>query len=602
MKFLKQKHTKTEDLMLVNVLYNYASPETEWKDSIDIIYKDLSNGMKYVEHIEEPEMDIYMTKPEYRNYDYNKFVLPLDQVEKVRVTCKGVTKDIAKMAGGKYAQFYRQCQETRNRRATKNLHKYRYVMASDYDPESYYRIHWGIEYSNDTQKKITKLYSDIEVDGINHPGFVTGGVAPINAIALLDEKTKKCYSFLLRNDKNPQIAELENNIDDLKKECKELFEDFYGEWDYNFLFYDEKDEIVMLKDYFRLIHSLKRDFLLFWNMNYDANYFMDRIKELGYSPADLMCHPDFKVKKCSYYADKRNFTASLKKDSFTVSDYTTWIDQMLVYAQIRKGQSELGSVRLNKVGQSEIGEAKIDYSEEANIKTLPYVDYKKFVIYNIKDTLLQYGIERKTSDIDNLYVRSLRNYVPYKKVFSQTALLRNRAYVDYLKQGYIVGNNINMDYNKGWDDDDDKDEDDEFSGALVGDPLLNSNKNGLTILGHKTPFVRKYVVDFDYSALYPSIKITHNIGPHTLVGKIHLKEKVYDRYTYFEMNNKKGDVYDSGKDFIENILCDNPVMTGVRWFNLPNMMEIMEMCADRFGIEHDKLIPEENNYRRKEAC
>lgn len=598
MKFLQQKHTRKEDLMLVNVIYNYASPETEWKDSIDIIYKDLNTEMKYLEHIVEPGMDIYFTKDEYRNYDYNKFVLPLDQVDLVNVSCKNVTRDIAKIAGGKYANYYRQCHETRNNKKKKNLHKYRYVMASDYDPESYYRIQWGIEYDNTTQKKITKLYSDIEVDGIDHPGFVTGGVAPINAIAILDEKTKKCYSFLLRNEKNPQIQEVEDNIEDLKNDCKEMFEEFYGEWDYQFLFYDEKDEIIMLKDYFRLIHTLKRDFLLFWNMNYDANYFLDRIKELGYNPADIMCHPDFKVKKCNYYADKKNFVASAKKDSFTVSDYTVWIDQMLVYAQVRKGQSELGSVRLNVVGKSEIGEAKIDYTEEANIKTLPYVDYKKFVLYNIKDTLLQFGIERKTSDIDNLYIRSIKNYVPYKKVFSQTALLRNRAYVDYLGQGYIVGNNINIDYEKDWNADDDDDDDDKFSGALVGDPMLNTNKNGMVVLGVKTPFLRKYVVDFDYSSLYPSIKMTHNIGPHTLVGKIILKERVYDRYTYHEMNNEKGDVYDSGKDFLENILCNKPVMTGVRWFNLPNMMEIMEMCAERFGKDHTKLTPEANRYRR----
>ena len=256
----------------------------------------------------------------------------------------------------------------------------------------------------------------------------------------------------------------------------------------------------------------------------------------------------------------------------------------------------------NIVGKNEIGEAKIDYSEEANIKTLPYVDYKKFLIYNIKDCLLQYGIERKTSDLDNLYTRSLMNYVAYKKVFSQTALLRNRAYVNYLHQGYIVGNNVNMDYDKSWDSDDkDDDEDDSFSGALVGDPELNSDKNGMTVMGKKTKYVRKYVVDFDYSSLYPSIKITHNIGPHTLVGKISLKEKVYDRYTEYDMgaNKDKKYQYDAGKDFIENMLCNNPIMTGVRWFNLPNMTEILEKVAYKFGRDDaKKIIPEENIYRR----
>ena len=169
---------------------------------------------------------------------------------------------------------------------------------------------------------------------------------------------------------------------------------------------------------------------------------------------------------------------------------------MIVYAQVRKGKSELGSVRLNVIGKEELGDEKLDYTEEANIKTLPYVNYKKFLLYNIKDVLLQYGIERKTSDLDNLYTRSIMNSVPYKKVFSQTALLRNRCYVDYLKQGYIIGNNINIDYERDFNEPEEEEEE-KFSGALVGDPLLNSEKNGMSINGVKNKFMRKYVIDFD---------------------------------------------------------------------------------------------------------
>ena len=58
---------------------------------------------------------------------------------------------------------------------------------------------------------------------------------------------------------------------------------------------------------------------------------------------------------------------------------------MLSYVGLRKGQGELKSFALNAVAKEEIGDEKLDYSEDANIKTLPYVDYKKFVTYNIKD-------------------------------------------------------------------------------------------------------------------------------------------------------------------------------------------------------------------------
>ena len=119
---------------------------------------------------------------------------------------------------------------------------------------------------------------------------------------------------------------------------------------------------------------------------------------------------------------------------------------MSQYIKIRKARAELKTVRLNAIAKSELNDEKLDYSDEANIKTLPYENYRMFVLYNIKDTLLQYGIERKTHDIDNVFQRSLVNATQYESAFSQTILLKNRAYLSYYKQGFIIGNNQNIDY------------------------------------------------------------------------------------------------------------------------------------------------------------
>jgi hypothetical protein len=40
-------------------------------------------------------------------------------------------------------------------------------------------------------------------------------------------------------------------------------------------------------------------------------------------------------------------------------------------------------------------------------------------------------------------------------------------------------------------------------------------------------------------------------------------------------------------------------MAGVRWFNLPNMTEILEMVAKEFNKDVSKIIPDENKYRRE---
>ena len=142
--------------------------------------------------------------------------------------------------------------------------------------------------------------------------------------------------------------------------------------------------------------------------------------ELGMNPVEVMCHKDFKIQEAFFKKDLRNFMIANKGDYFKISSYTVYLDQMIVYASLRKGGSQLRSNALSYIAQVEIGDEKLDYSEDANIKTLPYVNYKKFVKYNIKDVLLQLGIERKTHDIDNVYLRSYTNVTAYSKVFRQT--------------------------------------------------------------------------------------------------------------------------------------------------------------------------------------
>ena len=46
----------------------------------------------------------------------------------------------------------------------------------------------------------------------------------------------------------------------------------------------------------------------------------------------------------------------------------------------------------------------------------------------------------------------------------------------------MIGNNINIDYERDWDSDEDEDEE-KFAGALVGNPELNSEKNGMVVAG-----------------------------------------------------------------------------------------------------------------------
>jgi hypothetical protein len=234
-------------------------------------------------------------------------------------------------------------------------------------------------------------------------------------------------------------------------------------------------------------------------MAFDIPFIIARIEELGYEPREIMCDRDFIKPELYYRKDTFHYDFKTRNDSFTISSYTVFIDQMMQYIKIRKSGGELKSVKLNAIAKLEVGDEKLDYSDEANIKTLPYVNYKKFVMYNIKDTLLLHAIENKTHDIDNVFARAITNGTGYQSLFSQTILLKNRAYISYFEQGYIIGNNRNVDYSKPRDPAQERIEDRErekYAGAIVGDPKLNGHV-GIELFGKPSRWIFAHVCDFD---------------------------------------------------------------------------------------------------------
>lgn len=570
------------NLMLINIIYHNSNKNNDYVDSIDIIYKDLKTGEKYLKHIENPEIDIYFTKEEHQDYDYNKSFIELDKTEKHRCKYKDLPFYISKVAGGKYAQFVKTMIEERNFAAIQNIHKYPYVFGSDYDIENWYKIQWVLNYDNETPKKITKTYMDIEVNTSKVSGFPKPELCPIDAVTLIDEETKSVFTFLLDTGNNPQISDFKNSIDSFITELHEAFDESYGEFEYRiYMFDDEKELIIQL---FKLINTLKRDFNLTWNgYGFDIPYIIDRIRVLGMSPEDVMCHKDFPYKEVVYKKDTKNFAITTKSDLFKISSYTVFMDQMNNYACVRKSGSELRSYSLNTIAEKEIGDKKLDYSEESDLKNLPLRNYRKYVLYNIKDVLLQYGVENKTCDLDSIYQRAYNNATQFNKVFKQTVFLKNRAYIEYYNQGLIIGNNVNIHY--GVNSDNDKKE--KFSGALVADPELNDH-TGIIMFGAPSKYIFDNVVDMDFSAMYPHLIITFNIAPNCMIGKLIIDNDVYNMLKDL---NDIGDIkYDAGQDFIDNYLINNIPLMGSKWFNLPGVKKLDKLIRDKFKINKKKKI------------
>lgn len=590
--------------MLCDVQYIDANKQTGQPDYLYVIWKDTETDEKHLQVVPEPMMDIYFEKPEVRTtHTHNKNYAKLEDLYKVSVKYKDIKFRIAEELGEKGKMFLQNVFQTRNYKELSRLFLYPYTFGSDYDVGAWYRIQWYLNLNNNAPKKLKKGFLDIEVDGFNVPGMPSPNDCPINAITLIDDYHKVSYTFVLTS--VPEFKELpganntlrrmqyEQRVKDtewIKEQLETLpdnlhqrFDESYGSMDYRIYTYE--DERKMLIHLFQLINKLKLDFVGIWNISFDIPYIMDRARALGLDPVDLMCHPDFPSKKCYFKHDTRNHDIKNKNDVFYCSSYTTFYDQMELYASIRKGASELRSYKLNFIANKELKDSKLDYSEDGDIKTLPYTNFILFIIYNIKDVLLQVGIERRTTDFDTLYVSSYENATPYDKVFKQTVKLRNVQYISFLSQGLIPGNNINVfnidsNYKESQVLNDDDEDDDSFEGALVADPQYNGYE-GVEMYGRKTNNVFRSAIDFDMTAFYPSSIMGMNIDPSTLIFKVILPISQYDLFSGdIPFRGITGEYFnrldDAGKECIDNFQTQNYMTAATKWMNFPDVSEVYE--------------------------
>lgn len=616
---------KEDSSMLIDIQYVKANRKNNTPDYLYLIYRDMDTDEKQLKIIPEPKMDIYFTKPEFRNHTYNKNYELKSKLDKKVVRARDIIYEIANDQGEIGRQRLNDCFNTRNYKGLQEFYMYPYVYGADYDVRVWYRNQWLNKFDNNRPKILKKGFLDIEVDTMEATGMPNPLKHPIDLVTFIDASAKESYTFCLvgvdcqekdieymtEKERIKEFARREyyanrlklqkdviDDIPGLKERVHEEFDEKYPGLDYHFYFY--KDERKMLIHLFQLINKLKLDFVGVWNIEFDMPYIIERCKALGLDPAEVICHPDFPVKECWFKKDTHNFAVKNKSSFFHCSSYTIYYDQMVVYAAIRKGQKELRSNRLTYIGKIELEDEKLDYSDKGsgNLKTLSYVDYLTYILYNIKDVLLQYGIENKTTDVDTYYVYSYKNITPYESVFKQTIKLRNVQYRTFEQQDIVPGENINTFlYNaeKEREDDDEDDEDDKFEGALVGNPLLIADF-GIEMFGHKTNNVFEFSIDMDMSSFYPSTIYVMNIDASTLIFKMILDSSQYDvrggsipfhgiTDVQVVSTNKDSFSGDIAKEVIDNFQTRDWISTGHKWMNLPSVNKVYNRLVKELGKE-----------------
>jgi DNA polymerase elongation subunit (family B) len=329
--------------------------------------------------------------------------------------------------------------------------------------------------SDDTPEWQNIVYFDIECEiaGALTPELIKRAPTKITSIAVYDNTTQKYYCLIL----------------DEKQQLETINEDSRA----IIPFPHEHD---LLHAFLNLWEQLDPTIVTGWNSEYfDVPFLYYRIEnQLGTENA-IRLSPLKKVKFGQYMNDSPVELAGLNH-----------LDYMLLFKKYNAKQEP--SYRLGDIGEKYAKLGKIEY--EGNLDRLFSEDVNKFIEYNIRDVEILIELEKKFKFIELTIAICHLCHVPYEQIYLSTAL-NDGAILTYLKRQGIVSPNKPTTTRPAL-----YDIKEEYAGGYLKDPV---------------PGLYEWVIDLDFTSLYPSIIRSLNIGIETYVGRIVNNDKYDNQWT-----------------------------------------------------------------------
>ena len=253
-----------------------------------------------------------------------------------------------------------------------------------------------------------------------------------------------------------------------------------------------EDEMDLLRKFIDHFKSEFPDVLTGWNVQlFDVAYLSARIlRVLG----------ERALEECSPYKIIEQFDVPYAKGR-TQPAYNWYGISILDYMQLYKKFSykTQESYALDFIAKDELGKQKIKHSY-GSFKEFYTKDWKLFVEYNITDVELVDQLEDKMKLINLILTMAYDAKCNYEDIFSSVRTWDCIIYNALLKKNIIVHNPPPLDPSM----------DRQIMGAFVKEPK---------------PGKYDWVVSFDATSLYPSIMMSFNMSPETLLdGHKHLAD------------------------------------------------------------------------------
>lgn len=329
--------------------------------------------------------------------------------------------------------------------------------------------------SDDAPEWQNIVYFDIECEiaGALTPDLIKRAPTKITSIAVYDNTTKKYYCLILDEKQQLQTINEENRA--------------------IIPFAHEHD---LLHAFLNLWEQLDPTIITGWNSEYfDVPFLYYRIEnQLGTNEA-IRLSPLKKVKFAQYVNDSPVTLAGLNH-----------LDYMLLFKKYNAKQEP--SYRLGDIGEKYANLSKIEY--EGNLDRLFQEDINTFIEYNIRDVEILIELEKRFKFIELTVAICHLCHVPYEQIYLSTAL-NDGAILTYLKRQGIVSPNKPTTTRPSL-----YDVKEEYAGGYLKDPV---------------PGLYEWVIDLDFTSLYPSIIRSLNIGIETYVGRIVNNDKYDNQWT-----------------------------------------------------------------------
>ena len=381
-----------------------------------------------------------------------------------------------------------------------------------------------------------------------------GGRYPVSLIVHHNIWEKKAYVYMLVDEYNHNGVRAAidgadingHNLERIFLKNARKYDDFrIVDKDIKFVFLLFENELKMLKAYWNMIHATKPEFCGIWNMLYDINTILYRIERLGGNANEICCHPEVpeEYRICEYIPDrerinayvygtknvyvteddelilpekekkvqKGDFRYALLWDKFNLPGYTQFYDQMSLYANLRK-QQRFNGYSLDTVGERELKFGKVSLKNHGcTITNVEKKNYPLFLRYGIVDTILLSCLEDIHKDV--YAALTLCELTPFLNVTSVMRILYDQVSYVLYRHAYIIANCPTYEdlYEKY------PDICEGFRGGIVADIAQMVHKPSI-VSGSRTNIFR-WVIDLDYSQMYPSTIAAFNISKETMIGR-----------------------------------------------------------------------------------